>query len=246
MKVLILAAGYGTRLYPIVQNTPKPLLDIAGRPLVSYLMDKIRGLQGLSELILVTNNKFYGMFLLWAKQNKEFPVPITIINDGTQSPEDRLGSVGDIAYVIDNHVIDDDFFVLGGDNLFDYALDEFAAFARKKAPSVTIGLYDIQSRKDASRFGVVELGEGGHIQTFEEKPSHPKSTLIAMCSYYFPIESLALIKKYISATGQTDKAGDYIHWLVEKGNVYGFQFQGTWYDIGSLESLREAQEKFKH
>lgn len=246
MKVLILAAGYGTRLYPVVRDTPKPLLDIAGKSLVGYLMDKIRGIDGLSEVILVTNDKFYGMFRLWAKQNADFPAPITVINDGTRSPEDRLGSVGDIAYVLNNHEIDDDLFVLGGDNLFDYPLDAFAVFARQKAPAVTIGLYDIQSLKEASLFGVVDLGDEGKILRFEEKPAQPKSSLIAMCSYYFPRASLGLVNDYIHETGQTDKAGDYIHWLVEKGTVYGFQFKGAWYDIGSLQALKEAQEKFKN
>ncbi len=244
MKVLILAAGYGTRLYPVVRNTPKPLLDIAGRPLIAYLMDKIRGLSGLSELIVVTNEKFYGMFRLWAKQNADYPVPIVVINDGTVSPEDRLGSVGDIAYVMENHPVNEDLFVLGGDNLFDYALDEYVSFAQSNAPSVTIGLYDIGSLKDAARFGVVELADGGRIKTFEEKPLRPKSTLVAMCSYYFPCASLGMIKDYMDKTHQTDKAGDYIHWLVEKSAVYGFQFNGMWYDIGSVESLKEAQAKF--
>jgi glucose-1-phosphate thymidylyltransferase len=245
MKVLILAAGYGTRLYPVIQDTPKPLLEIAGKHLLCHLTDKIQGMDGLTELILVTNNKFYGMFRLWAKQNAAFPFPVTVINDGTQSPEDRLGSIGDIAYVLENRMVDDDLFVLGGDNLFDYSLDSFADFARSRAPAVTIGLYDIGSRKGASAFGVVELGEEGRLLSFEEKPRHPRTSLIAMCSYYFPRASLGLIKEYVKETGQTDKAGDYIHWLAGKGDVYGFQFQGTWYDIGSLESLREAQQKFQ-
>jgi len=246
MKVLILAAGYGTRLYPVVKDTPKPLLDIGGRPLIDYLLDKVRGFADLSEVLVVTNDKFYGMFRLWAKKNADFSAPITVINDGTRSPDDRLGSIGDIRYVLQNTDLKEDLFVLGGDNLFDYSLDEYAAFAQKNAPAVTIGLYDIGSLKEAARFGVVELQGQGKVTTFEEKPPHPKSTLIAMCAYYLPRTSLAFIHDYVNQTRQTDKAGDYIHWLVERGEVYGFRFDGTWYDIGSLEALKEAQEKFSN
>lgn len=246
MKVLILAGGYGTRLYPVVKDTPKPLLQIAGRPLINYLMEKVRTQPDLKEIIVVTNDKFYGMFQLWARQNSDFPSAISIINDGTRSPDDRLGSIGDIQYVLQNHAVDDDLLVLGGDNLFDYSLDDYIVFARQRSPEITIGLYDIGSFDDARRFGVVQLGEDGRIQTFDEKPAQPKSSLIAMCSYYLPKESLSLINTYIEQTQQTDKAGDYICWLVEKGDVCGFQFKGAWYDIGSLEALEEAQKKFRN
>lgn len=245
MKVLILAAGYGTRLYPITLDKPKPLLDISGKPLINYLLDKVRDDGDLSEVVVVTNEKFYAEFECWAESQKDFPAPITIVNDHTQSPEDRLGSIGDIKYTLDQLAVEEDLLVLGGDNLFDYALDGYISFAKQKAPAATIGLYDIGVLEDATRFGVVELHQDQRIKAFEEKPHQPRSTLIAMCSYYFPQQSLGLINEYISETYQLDKAGDYIHWLVEKGDVYGFQFNGTWYDIGSLESLEEAQQKFR-
>lgn len=245
MKVLILAGGYGTRLYPVVKDTPKPLLKVGDRPIINYLIEKIRTQESLSEILVVTNDKFYGLFVLWARQNADFPAPIRVVNDGTRSPEDRLGSIGDIQYVLDNCPVDDDLLVLGGDNLFDYVLDGFIQFSAQRSPAVTIGLYDIASLADASRFGVVSLGQDGHVRSFEEKPTRPESSLIAMCSYYFPRGSLGLIAEYIQETQRTDKAGDYIRWLVEKGDVYGYEFSGAWYDIGSLQSLQEAQEKFQ-
>lgn len=245
MKVLILAAGYGTRLYPLTLNTPKPLLDISGKPLINYLLDKVCNESDLSEVIVVTNEKFHNDFQSWAKQQEGFSMPISVVNDGTSSPDDRLGSIGDIKYVLEYLTIDEDLLVLGGDNLFDYDLDEYISFAKKKSPFATIGLYDVCSLDDATLFGVVELEDGGKIKGFEEKPEKPKSTLIAMCSYYFPRQSLGLIKQYVDETQRTDKAGDYIHWLVEKGDVYGFQFNGAWYDIGSLEALKVARDKFK-
>ncbi len=246
MKVLILAAGYGTRLYPIVKDTPKPLLEIQGTPLINYLIEKVKDFEGLSEILVVTNDKFFGVFCDWAKGFSHLKAKITVVNDGTKTPDDRLGSIGDMNFVLGNQDVREDLFVLGGDNLFDYRLDEFVSFARAQAPHVSIGLYDIHDKNAATRFGVVELcPDRGKILSFEEKPAQPRSTLIAMCSYYFPKESLGFLQEYLDETHKTDKAGDYIHWLVEKKEVYGFQFEGSWYDIGSIESLEEAQQKFR-
>ncbi|HOY09697.1 MAG TPA: nucleotidyltransferase family protein [Candidatus Omnitrophota bacterium] len=244
MRVLILAAGYGTRLYPLIKDTAKPLLQIASRPLIDYLLEKIRPLPALREVVVVTNEKFYADFQDWATLHKDFPVPITVMNDGTTSPEDRLGAVGDTLFVLKHLRGQDDLFVLGGDNLFDYALEEFIRFAHGKAPHASIGLYDIGDIKEASKFGVVQMDAQNRIQVFEEKPPHPRSTLIAMCSYFFPVQSQALISDYVAELNKTDKAGDYIHWLTETDTVFGFKFQGKWYDIGSIETYQKAQERF--
>jgi len=245
MKALILAAGYGTRLYALGKNTPKALLKINGKSLVNFLLDKVENLNDLNEVILVTNNKFYGIFQNWAKEQFDFPCAITIVNDKTNTPEDRLGSIGDIQYVLENHLVDDDLIVLGGDNLFDYSLNKYISFSKSKTDSVTIGLYDIEETQQAKLFGVVGLDDNKKIILFEEKPVEPKSTLIAMCFYYFPQKTLSFIGEYLREVKISDTAGDYIRWLIEKTDVYGFEFVGKWYDIGSVEAYEEAQEKFK-
>ncbi len=245
MKALILAAGYGTRLYPLIKDTAKPLLKIGPQPLINYLLDKLRPLPHLNELVVVTNEKFHADFISWKEQQKDFPAPITIINDGTTSPEDRLGAVGDILYAFKNIKQPDDVLVVGGDNLFDYSLEDYVLFAEQKRPHVSIGLYDIGDLKEASKFGVVQMDKDSRITVFEEKPEHPRSTLIAMCSYYFPVDSQKLIFDYVRQSQHTDKAGDYIHWLTERNTVFGFKFQGKWYDIGSIETYQKAQERFK-
>ncbi len=246
MKVLILAAGYGTRLYPLVTDTPKPLLPVADKPLINHIVEKLKGLPELNQLIVVTNQKFYGHFVAWAKETqKQFSAPIHIVNDATTVPENRLGSVGDIDFTIDSLKIDEDLFVLGGDNLFDYRLDDFVVFAKQKNTVVSVGLYDIGDLKDATMYGVVDLGKEGRVVSFEEKPALPKSTLISMCCYYFPRGTLAYLQEYKKSSGKMDKAGEYIRWLAQQKGVYGFKFSGRWYDIGSIESYQEAQEKFK-
>ncbi len=246
MKVLILAAGYGTRLYPLVVDTPKPLLEVADKPLINHILEKLVNLPDLSELLVVTNQKFEKNFLAWAQETQnKFPARIRIINDGTTTPENRLGSVGDIDFTIRSLGIEEDLFVLGGDNLFDYQLESFVSFSKAKTNAVTVGLYDIRNLKDATMYGVVELGADGKVKSFEEKPASPKSTLISMCCYYFPKSTLVHLDEYKKASGKMDKAGEYIRWLSEEKEVCGFKFFGKWYDIGSIESYQEAQEKFK-
>ncbi|HBR15154.1 MAG TPA: nucleoside-diphosphate-sugar pyrophosphorylase [Candidatus Omnitrophica bacterium] len=256
MKALILAAGYGTRLYALGENTPKALLPIQDKPLVNYILDKIEKLPGLDEVLLVTNNKFYPVFEDWAKKLREsiqggagpgkpsFSLPVRVVNDGTNTPEERLGSIGDIDFVLRQTSLNDDLLVVGGDNLFDYKLDEYIVFAKERSPAVTIGLYDIKNREEAKKFGVVDLDPRKRIVSFQEKPALPKTTLIAMCFYYFPKKSLGLVSAYLSETVKSDAAGDYIRWLHQENPVYGFQFTGKWYDIGSLEAYQEAQENF--
>lgn len=244
MKVLILAAGYGTRLYHLVINTPKALLPINGKPIINFILDKVKNIKGLNEILVVSNNKFESHFKDWAKQNNGYPIPITIINDRTNTPEERLGSIGDIQFVLKQEKIADDVLVVGGDNLFDYGLEEYIQFALKKDDSVTIGLYDIGHLEGAKKFGVVAINSENKITSFQEKPLEPKSTLIAMCFYFLPKKTLGLINDYLIESKKSDTAGDYIRWLHEKKNVYGFKFNGTWYDIGSIESYNDAQKAF--
>ena len=243
MKALILAAGYGTRLAAVAKDTPKPMLTVAGKGLIDHVVERLRSAQGVTEIVVVTNNKFYGHFTRWAQG--QAGTPIRVVNDGTNTPEDRLGSVGDINFVWKREKTPDDWLIIGGDNLFDQGLDPFFVFARAKAPAVTIGLYDINDIKAAVKFGVCGIDAQNKVTLFQEKSPEPVSTLISMCVYYFPQQTLAYIDEYRAQSGALDAAGSYIQWLVEKKNVYGFQFSGKWYDIGSIESLKEAQEHFK-
>jgi glucose-1-phosphate thymidylyltransferase len=246
MKVLILAAGYGTRLYPLTKDKPKPLLPIHRKPLLNYLIEKVQKAPGLNEIIVITNDKFFQSFQAWTKKNASFPIALKIMNDGTKTPEDRLGSIGDIRFVLEQQKINEDLLVIGGDNLFDYGLDDFFVFAQSKKDHVTVGLYDIKDVAQAKNFGVALVDQSRQVTLFEEKPPQPKTSLIAMCLYYLPKETLALIEKYIQEGGKVDRAGDYIGWLCQKKRLNGFQFEGTWYDIGSIEAYNEAQDKFSN
>ncbi|HPN89079.1 MAG TPA: nucleotidyltransferase family protein [Candidatus Omnitrophota bacterium] len=241
MKILILAAGYGTRLYPLVKDTPKAFLDIQDKPLIAHVIDKIKIAPDLNEFLVVTNNKFFKAFDEWAKRQA---FNVRVINDGTETPEQRLGSIGDIQFVLKQHPFSDDLLVVGSDNLFNFNLEDFFKFAQKDKNAATIGLYDIQDISHAHQFGVVSIDKNKKIILFEEKPLHPKSTLIAMCFYYFPKSTLPFIAQYIKEEGKADRAGDYIKWVAEKHGAYGFTFSGKWYDIGSIEAYHDAQKNF--
>jgi glucose-1-phosphate thymidylyltransferase len=243
MKALILAAGYGTRLASAFKDTPKPLIPVGNRPLIDYVVDKLADIESLSEIVVVSNNKFTPHFQKWAGA-RGGSVPIRIVNDGTNTPEERLGSVGDIRFVWQKEPSLQDWLIIGGDNLFDGDLSHFIDFAISKSPAMSIGAYDIKEVQAATKFGVLGIDVNQKVISFQEKPKEPVSSLIGMCLYYFPKQTLKFLEEYLSESKAVDAAGSYIKWLSEKKNVYGFQFSGKWYDIGSVESLNEARAHF--
>jgi len=221
------------------------LIDVADKPLLNHILNRFDNVPQLTEVIVVTNNKFYSTFEEWSKEQEGLPYTIKIVNDGTNTNDDRLGSIGDIDFVLKNVDVDDDLLVVGGDNLFDFNLKDYIDFAESKNDCVSIGVYDIGKIEEATKFGVVAKDDDGKITSFEEKPEQPKSSLIAMCFYFLPKATLGLLDKYLKESGKSDKAGDYIKWLYQQNDVFAFKFEGKWYDIGSVESYNEAREKFK-
>jgi len=243
MRILILAAGYGTRLYPLTLKVAKPLINVNGVPVINFLMDKVSGIRKrfpVEELRIVANNKFYESFITW---QKEYNIDINIINDGSNSPDDALGAVGDISLAIEGEL--SDWLVLGGDNLFEDDLIEFIEFAQRKKPHPSIGLYDIRGMGEASRFGIVNVDDQKEITNFQEKPENPLSTLAACCVYFFPKESLDLIEVFISQDGNVDTSGKYIEWLVKERKVFGHTLRGKWIDIGDFQALKLAEKEVK-
>lgn len=244
MKALILAAGYATRLYPLTKEFPKPLLKIKNRPIIDYIVDKLNTIDRLNEIIVVTNSKFISVFRGWAK-NLRTKKKITLVDDLTKDLHEKRGAVGDMYFAVTKERIDDDLLVIGGDNLFDGALNEFLAFADANKPSPVIGVYDMKHKYKASKYGVIKLNKKDRIIDFKEKPKNPNSTLIAMCLYYFNRKKLGLISEYTKAMAKKcDATGFYIDWLRKKEPVYGFVFGGRWYDIGHLDFYKEAESKF--
>ena len=243
MKALILAAGYATRLYPLTKKYPKPLLEVKGRPIIDYIIDKLGAVGPIDEIYIVTNSKFISDFRKWAKTVSSSK-KITLVNDLTKNNQDRLGAIGDINFTISKKKIQDDLLVIGGDNLFSGSLSGFLSSVRKNTPAVNIGLYRLKQKKDASRYGVVKLDNHKRVISFEEKPKHPKSSLVAMCLYLIPKDCLGSIKGYIQGQkNKIDATGGYIAWLKDRAPVYGYVFSGFWFDIGDYKYLNAAKEK---
>jgi glucose-1-phosphate thymidylyltransferase len=242
MDAIILAAGYATRLYPLTENTPKPLLKAAGKPIIEHIMGKLEELDTVDKIYIVTNDKFEKHFLEWI-HNFDAKKPVEIINDRTKSNEDRLGALGDVHYVINTKKIDDDIITIAGDNLFELSLHEVVAIFDKRRHNVIV-LYDVKDIELAKHYGVVDVKDN-IVMDFEEKPNNPKSTLISTGIYLFPKKTIDLIEKYISQGNNADKTGDFIEWLHKRDKVYAYVTEKTWYDIGNLEQLKKADKHYK-
>lgn len=244
MKVLILAAGYATRLYPLTLTQPKPLLPVAGKPMVDYVMDNLAPIGGIDRVYVVTNAKFAGQFQRWADDYaKRTPFAFTIINDGSTDDSNKLGAIGDLRLVLQRENVDDDLIVVAGDNLFSEKLGAFGEFCRAKNAPV-LGLYDVGRIEAAKKYGVVAVNREGVITDFKEKPDHPASTLIGIALYYYPRATLKLVDQYIAEGNNPDQPGRLIQWLYPRTPVHTWTVPGIWYDIGSKETLDEANRIF--
>jgi len=245
MKCIILAAGYGTRLYPLTESTPKPLIEVAGKPIIEHILEKVNQLEEIERIYIVTNAKFFTYFeSLLRNYKKILSRRIEIVNDGTRANEDRLGAIGDIYFTINEKNISDDLLVIAGDNLFDFSLKDLLQFYKQKKISV-VALHDLRDREQvANRYGVAEVNQEYKIIGFEEKPAEPKSSLASTACYVFSESGVNQLLHYFIRGINVDNPGNFVKWLAEKDAVYGFPFTGRWFDIGSFDQLKKAEEVY--
>lgn len=242
MDAIILAAGYATRLFPLTENTPKPLLKVANKPIIEHIIKKLEQIPKLNKIYAITNSKFETHFQSWLKTFTA-EKPIEILNDNTTSNEDRLGAIGDIYFTINKKKLDDDLIVVAGDNLFDVSLMDVFNFFKKRKSNVIV-LYDVKDYSLAKHYGIVEI-KNDLIVNFYEKPALPISTLASTGIYLFPKKTIELIKKYIAQGNSPDKTGSFIEWLHKRDKVYSFVTEKKWYDIGSIEQFEKANKYYK-
>jgi glucose-1-phosphate thymidylyltransferase len=243
MKALILAAGYGTRLYPLTENTPKPLLPIAGKPIIGHIIKKIQKIGSIDKIYIVTNQRFFNHFQVWL-ENFDRNTNIELINDRTTSENDRLGTIGDIHLAIKEKKIIDDLLIIGGDNIFTGNLDTFITFAQSKKPASSIGVVDLNDLAVAKRFGIVKFGRGSKVNGIQEKPEQPESSLVSMCLYYLPGCKLGRFSEYLASGKHYDTVGHFIGWLSRVDDVHGCNFTEKWFDIGDKQAYSDAQTYF--
>src|SRR5215475_12630465 len=245
MKVIILAAGYATRLYPLTLTRPKPLLPVAGKPMVEYVLDNLAPIRGLDRIYVVTNAKFAVQFQKWADdyRSSKSHMEFTVVNDGSTDDSNKLGAIGDIHYVLTSQKVDDDLIIVAGDNLFDHELSGFGRFCREKQAPV-VAVYDVKVLEDIKKYNAITLAADGRITFFEEKPKNPTSTITAIALYYYPRSTIPLIKQYVAEGNNPDQPGRLVQWLYPRVAVYTWTVPGLWYDIGSKETLEEANRIF--
>lgn len=245
MKVLILAAGYATRLYPLTLNQPKPLLPVAGKPMIEYVLDNLAPIGGIDRVFVVTNEKFAGHFERWAQgyQSSQAKLAFTVVNDKSTDDTNKLGAIGDLHLVLTREKVDDDLIVVAGDNLFSEALQGFGALCRQKQAPV-LGVYDVGSLELIKKYSSITTDPEGRITSFVEKPQNPTSTLTGIALYYYPKAVLPLIHQYIAEGNNPDQPGRLVQWLYPKVPFYTWRVPGLWFDIGSKESLEEANQIF--
>jgi glucose-1-phosphate thymidylyltransferase len=242
LKAIILAAGYAKRLWPLTLEQPKPLLMVGGKPMIEHITEKLEEIRAIDIIYVVTNNKFYSNFSEWAKMHKG-DKRIEIINDGTAAEEDKLGAIGDIHYAVKQKNIDDNIFIIAGDNLFDFDIFKLVDRSEENNASA-IGLYKLTTLEEARKFGVVAVDYYDKIVEFEEKPQNPKSTLIATACYFLLKEDLEELENCITEKKKPDNMGDFIRHLSQKKPVYGVIYEEGWIDIGSRDQLRQADIKY--
>lgn len=241
MKCLILAAGYATRLYPLTENFPKPLLRVGDKTILDWLIDDIDGAGLVDEFVVISNHRFAHFFEEWGSAKSQ---KITVVDDGTSTNETRLGAVCDIQYAIDKLQLDDDMLVIAGDNVLDFSLQRFVHYAVEKQSSCIMRYYEGRADR-LVKCGVVTIDENDKILDMEEKPANPKSNWCCPPFYYYTRQDAQLVKKGIASGCGTDAPGSYIAWLCTQTPVHAMEMPGQRYDIGNLQSYEEVQRTYQ-
>ena len=244
MKAVFLCAGYGTRLYPLTVEKPKPLLPIAGEALLTHLLRKLESIASIDQVVVVSNDRFYRHFCDW-QAGIRTSKRVTVLNDGTKDPEHRLGAIQDLKLGWCHEGSDTDLLAFAGDNLFDADLFPFISFAESMRPGACVGVYDVKDRNLAQKYGLIKTDTSGKIIAFFEKPKDPPTTRASMGIYFLPKETFQLMDRYLKANQNPDAPGYYIGWLSKETNVFAYRFSGTWFDIGDLDSYQRADEFLK-
>ena len=241
MKCLILAAGYATRLYPLTENFPKPLLSVGDKTILDWLIDDIDTSGLIDEYIVISNHRFTNHFDEWAKSKSQ---KITVVDDGTSTNETRLGAVKDIQFVIDKLSLDDDMLVIAGDNVLDFSLVKFIEYSKKKNTSCVMRYYEPEFKK-LLKTGIVTVDENDKILKMTEKSPTPETNWCCPPFYYYTKEDAKLVEKGIEEGCGTDAPGSYIAWLSTKTVVHAMEMPGKRYDIGNLESYEQVKSEYK-
>ena len=241
ISIVLMAGGYGTRLYPLTKDCPKALLPLGNTVMLDHLLEKVLEIPGADQRVLVSNRLFFPKFEAWAREKR---LGVDVIDDGTLTNETRLGAIRDLALALQRIPEDQDVLVLGTDNLFTWSLADFVEFAKMKRPACTIAIRHASSLQEASRCAVLDVDDRDRVVRCVEKPAQPFSTTVGVCVYYLPAASRPRVGEFMRGGGNGDAPGSFIEWLVTQDAVYGFMTGGDWVDVGSRETYQQAVERW--
>ena len=242
MKNIVIAAGYATRLGELTKNFPKPLLKIGENTILGRMLDDIDKIPEIDEHIIITNHKFAGIFEEWASGQK-YTKPVTIVDDGTETNDTRLGAVCDLLFAIDKLKIDDDMLVVAADNILFFSFQEFVDFAKAKGTSC-IMCHEQPSIEKLQRTGVIVLDDNDKVLNMEEKPQEPKSHWAVPPFYIYLKKDLEKVRHSVENGCGKDAPGNLAHYMVEQVEMHAWKMTAGRFDIGSLDTYKEACEKF--
>ena len=240
MKCLILAAGYATRLYPLTENFPKPLLKVQDKTILDWLVDDIDEAGLVDEYVVISNHKFAHHFEQWAATKSQ---KVTVVDDGTSTNETRLGAVCDIQFAIRQLQLSGDMLVIAGDNVLDFSLTRFVRYAHQKQTSGVMRFYEADEQR-LTKCGVLQVDDTDRILSMEEKPAQPKSHWICPPFYYYTAADAARIPEAIQGGCGTDAPGSFIAWLCQQTAVHAMEMPGKRYDIGNLQTYQQVQDEY--
>ncbi|MCJ7429049.1 MAG: NDP-sugar synthase [Candidatus Nanohaloarchaeota archaeon QJJ-5] len=243
MKAVVLAGGHATRLWPVTRNRAKPLLPLDGVPIIDYIMSELAATDAIDEIYISTNKRFAPDFESYVQRYGYEDTEIVV--EDQRSEDEKPGTIGAILKLLDEHGMDDDYLIIGGDNYYSFAIQDFLEFTNGMP---AVACYDIGDTSAASSFGVVTADEEHTITDFTEKPEDPDSTLVSMACYYFPEDKLELFEQYADHFATTvipeeqylDEPGRLIEWAHTREQMRAFSFSGDWFDIGTRQGYLDA------
>lgn len=242
MKCIILAAGYATRLYPLTENFPKPLLKVRDKTILDWLVDDIVSTKEIDEFIIISNHKFVDSFNKWIKE-KQCPVKITLLDDGTISNENRKGAVADIQFAIEQLNLNDDLLLIAGDNVLDFSLKEFINYFNEKKSTCIMRYFEEKVEK-LKKSATVKIDDNDKVLEMIEKPLEPNSNWCSPAFYIYIKEDVPKVKEALDNGCSKDAPGSFINWLYDKSLIYAMKMPGKRYDIGTLESYHTVNKEY--
>jgi len=248
MKAIILAGGYAVRLLPLTKHIPKPLLPVAGKPVIDYIIDQLNQIPGIDKIVVSTNRYYENNFRYWLQGLSNQAVEIKVVCECTQNEKEKLGAVAALQYVMQSEALEnEDLLVVAGDNIFEFSLLDFVN-CYKKYHKTLLALCDFCDRDidDLRRFGLGIIDEHQKLIGFQEKPRVPRSSLVATGCYLYPPDIQSFLLAYLRDKNNPDAPGYFIEWLYQRVDVYAYISKQTWYDIGSLESYDSVNEYYKN